>query len=388
MSTVFGLSPDELERLGAAHTAREIAQQPAVWRETGEILRSRREDIGAFLRPLLGRQELRVVLTGAGTSAFVGEILAPALSRRLGRRFDAVATTDIVSNPNEYFAEDLPTLLVSFARSGNSPESAAATALADQRLSECHHLVLTCDPGGRLYEDHSRADRSFALLMPEAANDQGFAMTSSFTSMLLAAWLVLGEVAPEGLIEPLAGAAETLLSIRCDGARELASSGYERVVYLGSGPLEGLAHESALKMLELTAGAVVTLFDSPMGFRHGPKSILDERTLAVVYVSGDPYTRQYDLDLLAELRQSMRPESIVAVTTTPDAEPEEGGAWMLDGLGGVEDPALALPFVLVAQLLGLYFSLALGRTPDNPFPDSEVNRVVQGVKIHPLGERR
>lgn len=141
-------------------------------------------------------------------------------------------------------------------------------------------------------------------------------------------------------------------------------------------------------MLELTAGAVVTLFDSPMGFRHGPKSILDERTLAVVYVSGDPYTRQYDLDLLAELRQSMRPESIVAVTTTPDAEPEEGGAWMLDGLGGVEDPALALPFVLVAQLLGLYFSLALGRTPDNPFPDSEVNRVVQGVKIHPLEERR
>ena len=167
MSTVFGLSPDELERLGAAHTAREIVQQPAVWRETGEILRSRREDIGAFLRPLLGRQELRVVLTGAGTSAFVGEILAPALSRRLGRRFDAIATTDIVSNPNEYFAEDLPTLLVSFARSGNSPESAAATALADQRLSECHHLVLTCDPGGRLYKDHSRADRSFALLMPE-----------------------------------------------------------------------------------------------------------------------------------------------------------------------------------------------------------------------------
>ena len=94
-------------------------------------------------------------------------------------------------------------------------------------------------------------------------------MTSSFTSMLLAAWIVLGEVAPEGLIDPLASAAEALLFTRCDGARELASSGYERVVYLGSGPLEGLAHESALKMLELTAGAVVTLFDSPMGFRHG-----------------------------------------------------------------------------------------------------------------------
>ena len=73
-------------------------------------------------------------------------------------------------------------------------------------------------------------------------------------------------------------------------------------------------------MLELTAGAVVTLFDSPMGFSARPKSILDERTLAVVYVSGDPYTRHYDLDSSPNSAVD-RPESIVAVTTTPDAEP-------------------------------------------------------------------
>lgn len=151
MTTPLGLSPDQLEKRGAGHTAREIAQQPAVWRETGTIVSSHREAVDAFLRPLLGRPDLRIVLTGAGTSAFAGEILAPALSRRMRRRVDAVATTDIVSNPNEYFAEDRPTLLVSFARSGNSPESVAATELADQCLSECHHLVLTCAAGGRLY---------------------------------------------------------------------------------------------------------------------------------------------------------------------------------------------------------------------------------------------
>ncbi|MBA2535227.1 MAG: SIS domain-containing protein [Rubrobacter sp.] len=388
MSTLLGLAPDQLERQGAWHTAREIAQQPAVWSETNESVRSHREETCAFLRPLFGRQDLRVVLTGAGTSAFAGDILAPALSRRLGRRVDAVATTDAVSNPNEYFAEDLPTLLVSFARSGNSPESIAATALADQRLSECHHLVLTCDPDGRLYRDHSRAGRSLAFLMPERANDQGFAMTSSFTSMLLAAWLILGAVTPEDLVDRLSGAAERLLRTRYEHARGLASSGYGRVVYLGSGPLKGLAYESALKMLELTAGAVVTSFDSPMGFRHGPKSILDGRTLAVVYVSGDPYTRRYDLDLLDELRRSMRPEDIVAVAAAPFAGSDEFGVWVLDGLEGLDDPVLALPFVLVAQLLGLYFSLALGRTPDNPFPTKEVNRVVQGVTIHPLEDQQ
>ena len=384
MTAFLGLSPDQIEKRGAEHTAREISQQPAVWRETAAIVTSRREEVGAFLRPLLDRRDLRIILTGAGTSAFAGEILAPALSRRMGRRVDAVATTDIVSNPAEHFAEDRPTLLVSFARSGNSPESVAATELADQCLSECHHLVLTCDPGGRLYNDHSGVDRSLVLLMPEAANDQGFAMTSSFTSMLLAAWLLLGDVTPEGTVERLAAAAEQILSTRSEDARELASSDYERVVYLGSGPLKGLARESALKLLELTAGGVVTYFDSPMGFRHGPKSVLDERTLAVIYISSDPYTRRYDLDLLAELQRSMRPGSVIAVAATSGIGSNGQGTWLIDGLEYVEDPALALPFVLVAQLLGLYFSLALGRTPDNPFPDKEVNRVVQGVTIHPL----
>src|ERR671921_1554031 len=261
-------SPEQLEARGAGWTAREIAQQPAVWKGTGRIVGSHREDANAFLQPLLGRPDLRIVLTGAGTSAFVGEILAPALSLRLGRRVDAVATTDIVSNPNEYFAEDLPTLLVSFARSGNSPESVAATALAERCLSECHHLVLTCDPNGRLYTDHAGGDRSLVLLMPAATNDQGFAMTSSFTSMLLAAWLVLGDLAPEGLVARLSSAAERLLSTRHAQASGLASSGYRRVVYLGSGPLKGLAHESSLKLLELTAGEIVTYFESRLGFRH------------------------------------------------------------------------------------------------------------------------
>jgi tagatose-6-phosphate ketose/aldose isomerase len=358
-----------------------------VWREVNNMVTLRRDDIDAFLRPLLADPDLRVVLTGAGTSAFAGEILAPALSRRTGRRVDAVATTDIVSNPEECFADDRPTLLISFARSGNSPESVAATEFADRFLSECHHLVLTCNRSGRLYKEHARAADSFVLLMPEATNDQGFAMTSSFTSMTLAAWLVLGAVAdPDELVGRLAAAAERLLAARQEDIRRLASSGYERIVYLGSGPLKGLAHESSLKLLELTAGEIVTYFESPLGFRHGPKSILDDRTLAVSYISGDPYTRKYDLDLLAELKRSMRPGSVIAIAAT-DAGKDDPNVWLLEGLEGVEDAALALPFVVVAQLLGLCFSLVLGYTPDNPFPNQEVNRVVQGVSIHPLPKR-
>jgi tagatose-6-phosphate ketose/aldose isomerase len=378
---------DQSASQGGGATAREIAQQPDVWRETERMVASRLDYIDAFLRPLMGRPDLRIILMGAGTSAFAGEILAPALSRRTGRRVDAVATTDVVSNPREYFTDGGPTLLVSFARSGNSPESVAATELADHLLSECHHLVLTCDRDGRLYERHARADGSAVLLMPEAANDQGFAMTSSFTSMTLAAWLILGGVADaDELVGRLATAAEKMLSTREEDIRGLASSGYKRVVFLGSGPLKGLAHESSLKLLELTAGEIVTYFDSPLGFRHGPKSILDDRTLAILYVSGDQHTRKYDLDLLSELKSSMPSGNVIAVSGT-DAGANDPGFWVVEGVDGVDDAALALPFVVVAQLLGLCFSLELGYTPDNPFPNQEVNRVVQGVSIHPLPER-
>lgn len=389
MTETLGFSSRQLVERGAEHTAREITQQPAIWRETSAFVLSHRNALDAFLGPLLKRPDLRIVLTGAGTSAFAGEILAPALARRLGRRVDAIATTDMVSNPDEYFAGNQPTLLVSFARSGNSPESVTATVLAEQCLTECYHLVLTCDAAGRLYKEHHADEHSFTLLMPEAANDQGFAMTSSFTSMVLAAWLALGKVAPGNTVERLAAAGERLLGDPQVDLRGLASAGYERVVYLGSGPLKGLARESSLKLLELTAGAIVTLSDSPMGFRHGPKAILADRTLVVVYISSDPYTQQYDLDLVEELRsQTRRSGNVVAVTASQEAVSDGSGTWLLEDLESEEDAVLALPFVMIAQLLGLYFSLALDRTPDNPFPDKEVNRVVQGVTIHPLRNRR
>jgi tagatose-6-phosphate ketose/aldose isomerase len=335
------------------------------------------------LKPLLDRPDLRVVLSGAGTSAYVGEVLAPALRRRLGRRVDAVATTDIVANPLACFAENVPTLLVSFARSGDSPESITATALATQTLTDCWHLVVTCNPQGRLAREHTAVGTSHVLVMPDAANDQGFAMTSSFTSMMLAALLTLGNVDDERLVGRLAESAEQVLSTRVGAAAELAGRGYSRIVYLGSGSLHGLARESALKVLELTAGRTVALSESALGFRHGPKSVLDDRTLVVAYESNDPYISQYDRDMVAELRRSIPEQNVVTVSGRAAPVPQDSH-WTLPGLEGVDDAALALPAVICAQLIGLQFSLALGCTPDNPFPSGQVNRVVQGAIMHSI----
>ena len=368
---------------GAEATIREINQQPDVWLEASRNIEDQRDSLNAFLNPLLARTDLRVVLTGAGTSAFVGSIAAPALSRLLHRRVDAIATTDIVSNPQVYFAEDVPTLLVSFARSGNSPESSAATQLADEVLSEVSHLVLTCDRSGSLFSEHTDQANSKVVLMPARANDEGFAMTSSFTSMLLSTLLILGGTNDAAVISLTAAAAHILEKLQSP-IQELATGAYERVVYLGSGPLAGLARESALKLLELTAGEVVSYHDSSLGFRHGPKSVLNDKTLVLVYISSDPYTRQYDLDMVAELKAAVPASNLVVITSSALPPDSSEQVLLLDGLNGLDDAFLAVAFVLVAQMLALSFSLHLGLTPDNPFPGGNVNRVVKGVRIHPL----
>jgi len=363
-------------------TILEIGQQPDAWREVAG-----RADAQAagFLREIAGRPDLRVILAGAGSSAFAGEIAAPALRRHLDRRVEAIATTSIVASPLDYLERNTPTLVVSFGRSGNSPESLATTALADELVDDVWHLIFTCDRDGELGRAHSGRANSLVVYMPERTNDSGFAMTSSLTSMLLSCLMMLGPAEREDA-ETLARAAEHVVGLQPD-IRALAQTKKQRFVYLGSGPLEGLARESALKLLELTAGEVVTYFDSPLGFRHGPKSVLDGDTLVVVYVSTDPYTRRYDLDIIAEIRGQLGEDAVTVISTEP-IPAELGPAVVIPGLEGIDDALVALVYLVYAQYLALFTSLECAKTPDNPFPSGEVSRVVQGVTIYPMGGDR
>jgi len=359
-------------------TVVEIGQQPDAWREVAD--RSD-DDVSGFIRDILAVPNLRVVLTGAGSSAFAGEIAAPALRRHLRSRVEAIPTTDIVASPLDHLERETPTLMVSFGRSGNSPESLATTALADEIITDVWHLIYTCDRDGELGRAHNGRVNSRVVYMPERTNDTGFAMTSSLTSMLLSCLITLGPAKPADA-ELLARAAEYVMSLEPD-IRALARAKKQRIVYLGSGPLEGLARESALKLLELTAGEVVTYFDSPLGFRHGPKSVLDADTHVVVYVSTDPYTRRYDLDIIAEIRAQLGQDAVTVISAQP-IPTEHGSAIVLPGLDGQDDARVALAYLVFAQYLALFTSLEYGKTPDNPFPSGEVSRVVRGVTIYPM----
>jgi tagatose-6-phosphate ketose/aldose isomerase len=372
--------PDTLLAVEADDTSwtrREIEQQPATLRATQALLRAHQAEIEAFGAPLLARPDLRIVLTGAGTSAFIGECLAPWLSDVLGRPVEAIATTDIVSAPSLYLRADAPTLLVSFGRSGSSPESVAAVDLVDAVVAEAHHLVITCNADGELAK--RAGGNTHVVVLPEATHDRSFAMTSSFSAMMLAALSILGGVeALDARVPAIAAAVEGVLA-QCEPlVADLATRGLKRVVYLGSGVFKGLAREAALKLMELSDGAVVTAFDTAMGFRHGPKTIINAETLAVVFVSNDPLTRRYDLDIVEELRRDGHCGALAVIS----AQPGDGADITIAGMGDAADADLLFPFIVPAQLFGLHVSLALGLTPDRPNASGTVNRVVQGVRIY------
>jgi tagatose-6-phosphate ketose/aldose isomerase len=290
-----------------------------VWLLVARLVKTQRSRLEGFLAPLLANPALRIVLTGAGTSAYIGECLAPALAQQLTRRVDAVATTDLVTGPRLHLQSDVPTLLVSFARSGNSPESVAAVDLADQVLDESHHLIITCNADGALTGRTPNLRNACVLVMPDQTNDRGFAMTSSFSSYARRCASSLVSCGRDGRQASRAGRA--VMAQAHPLAQRLAARGYERVVYLGSNSLRGLAAEAALKLLELTDGRTVAVSNSVLGFRHGPKTIINDRTLVVVALSNDRYTRAYDRDLLAELERDACAGGLLALTFAGDDLP-------------------------------------------------------------------
>lgn len=366
-------------------TEEEIRQQPNCWIRSLSNIEKIRADIDGFLAPLLAKEDLRIVLTGAGTSAFIGDIIAPWLASHTGKNISAVPTTDLVTNPMDYLNPAHPLLLISFARSGNSPESVAAVELANQFVPECYHLSITCNEAGSLYKNAVNCDNAFALLMPAETHDRGFAMTSSITTMMASCLAVFAPTTINNLtFRDVADRCQAILSSLGDFSHGVFGEGnWKRIVYLGSGGLQGVARESALKVLELTAGKLAAFYDSPTGFRHGPKSLVDSETLIVVFISSHPYTRQYDLDLLAELRRDQQAKRVVAIAADTDAIIESGPHILLPPARHFNDMELAFCFLAYAQVFALTQSINVGNTPDTPSANGTVNRVVQGVVIHP-----
>ena len=389
MSEIFGVAQEKMQERSAVFTLTEIYQQPATWEKTCRQIAEHKDEIQKFIDQVITCEDFDVILTGAGTSEFVGNALFPHLAGLLNHKAKSYGTTDIVATPEAYLSRTKPTLLISFGRSGNSPESVGAIDAAEAVCDNIYHLFVTCNKNGALSKRAATTENCYAINLTDETHDQSFAMTSSYSNMYLATYLCFHLNELDKVLEKvrkIGAAGQAFLDNKYGIAQQIVDNyNFERIVYLGSNTLKGTSQESALKMLELTAGRVVTMYDTPMGFRHGPKSIVDDTTLTVVYLSDDPYTRQYEVDLIKEMSGQRKGNKIVAVMRSQDDEVASLVDYTVsyDLEDSYEKVLLGLDYILFAQTLAVLKSLSLDITPDNPCPTGEVNRVVKGVTLYP-----
>ncbi len=370
-----------------SNTESEIASQPELWVKLYSEFQSVKSQLKKYLNDLLNEKDTRIILTGAGSSAFIGEVLHGAYSSRFSNPVSAVATTDLVTHPELYFNERSRYLLISFARSGNSPESAQAIVVAEKLSQSVAHLIITCNNESDLLES-VRSKNKFVFVLPPEANDKGLAMTASFTSMLLAGLLISRITRDEGdldeQVDLLNKYGTKILNEYAEDLQKAAASEFKRAVFLGSGMLKGIARESQLKLQELTDGKIICKHDSFMGFRHGPKAVLDENTLIVYLFSNNPYAGLYEKDLIAAIEGARKPLCSIGVMEKDSFPANLDLKIVLSDDGRhIHEDFLSVAAVLTAQLLGLYKSLNLGLDPDFPSESGMIHRVVQGVNIYP-----
>lgn len=382
----LGYTEDDLLKRGAFHTGREIALQPSLWMNIYNRVNQERDALKNYLDQALSGVS-KVILTGAGSSAFIGRSLKGSFRRLLNVHTIDVPTTDLVSHPLDYLSDSETILLVSFARSGNSPESIAAVSLADKLCKKCFHLIITCDGKGELanYQTHSP---KFVFILPEESNDQSLAMTGSYSGMLLTGLLLtrIGNWdAMEGIVNNLSGYGSRILTAFAPMLNKVASMPFERAVFLGSGPFLGTATESHLKLQELTDGSIICKEDSYLGFRHGPKAVINGHSLVVFILSNDPYVHRYEADLIQSMNRGKKALYTIGIAESPVHDLHfDLSVEMSDAGRQLDEDMLTVPSILPAQLLGFYKSLSLGLMPDAPSVSGAISRVVEGVKIYPF----
>lgn len=378
---------EQLDR-GYGHTLREIGQQPVTWMETATrvvgrlpLFQALLEDAGATTR------QGALVLTGSGSSLYAGECLALPLQQALGVPVAAIAAGQLLTHLAASVPPRGPFAVVSFARSGNSPES---RAVVDSLLTEPRacHLVLTCNGQGALATEYASHPRVRSVVLDEKTNDQSLVMTSSFTNMVLAGTALGRTHEPEGFsasARRVARGAAQVLQSSADALARIAQGAFASAVYLGSGCRLGAAHEASLKMLEMNDGRVFTLPESYLGLRHGPMSALREETLVVAFLSSDPLVRAYEADLIRELdRKKLGARRVLVGASVPrELAPGPEDVVVDVAPAGVKaDDELVLIDVVVGQLLALFRCLQEGLRPDSPSAGGVISRVVSRFEIH------
>jgi tagatose-6-phosphate ketose/aldose isomerase len=378
---LFRATENEQRTRGYYHTLREIVQQPFSWIRTADQMTKLASD----LRPCVS-QLRNIILTGSGSSEYAGHCARLALQTRLGVNTLAIGGGALLTHLHA-LPPGRPALLISLARSGDSPESVGALSLVRKTDPAIHHLVLTCNAGGKLAANFRQDPRVRVITLHDETNDRSLVMTSSFTNLALAAYSLGFLDEPElytSHCRQLSNVAKQLLETQFDTLAQVGGLGFKRAVFLGSGPRLGAILEAALKMLEMTAGQVSAMSETYLGLRHGPMSYVHADTLLVCFLSSDATVRAYECDLIRELNQKDLGMMKLIVGDAVPSELARDRDLVINcpGLAEVGEYSAPVIEVVIAQLLGFFRCLREGLRPDSPSKDGVINRVVQSFALH------
>jgi len=379
---LFGRPETEQKRLGYVHTLKEICQQPWTWLRTCDRMIASRDNLK---KEVAGIRSL--ALTGSGSSEYAAECVRLLLQNELGICAESISGGSLLMYGGKALPPGRPGLLVSLARSGDSPESSGAVELLLDTEPEYRHVVVTCNEQGslaRAWRDHEKVH---VTTLPAETQDKSLVMTSSFTNLLLAARFIGMLERPDkyrSVCERLSQITKGLIRSNFDILAKIAAADFRRAVFLGSGSRFGASREAALKMLEMTSGRVTTLCETYLGFRHGPMSYAQDDTLMVCNLSCDSTVRAYELDLLRELdRKKLGLSKVIIGEGIPDSVIREGDEVIeCQGLAELGDEETPIVYVVVAQLLAFFRCLEEGLRPDSPSEGGIINRVVEKFPLH------
>ncbi len=388
------LPPAAKKTLGLEYTPFEIDQQPETWLGTFRIIESVQADTEQFLGKCgIGKNicKTTVSLIGAGTSDYIGRAVAALLRKQWRCHVQIVPSTDMLTEADEILASahvDTQHLWISFSRSGDSFEGVKVIEAALEKYPEINHLIVTCNANGKMAAMSGGRSNMLCIVLDDRVNDRGLAMTSSFTNMVVAAQCLahisnLVEYRPT--LATLALTARNSLPDIAALALRMAEQDHSRICFLGSGSLKAVGDESALKVMELTAGHYSVMSESFLGLRHGPLSWLNSDSLVVGYLSNDFQKLPTEIGLIDELKAKNVVKDIVLIAPrSADSFADENNRIALDLPADLNDNYRPPLDVIFAQCLGLFSSVRRNIKPDTPSSDGKIQRVVSEIKIGSL----
>jgi len=306
----------------------------------------------------------RVLFIGCGSTHYLAQFAAPFFQAVTGRPSCGLPSSELLLQTDTVVAAGERPVVVALSRSGETSES--IMAMEKMRALGCQGLTISC-----YGETGLSAASDMTITIPEG-REKSFAQTRSFAGMLVAAQAVAALVAKdEALLAELAAlpglAADLIARARPLARRWGEDASIQRITYLGSGWLYGVASEATVKMKEMSLSMAEPYHF--MEFRHGPMSLVDREHLVVALVS--ERARDYELAVLRDLQE--RGARIVAVANDTRGLEAFDDALALDApVSERAHPVLYLP---VVQLMAYYRSMARGLNPDRP------RNVVMAIKL-------